>query len=521
MSTRSSRRPGGLAAGLVISLLMSMSVGVAPPAAADTFLVTNGNDAGPGSFRQAVTDASADTVGPVVIDFEPGLSVVLTSGVPSYEGDLDLTINGNGASIDATGTSGILESQARPVAITANNLNFRRGASFMGSAINAFGDVRVSNSTFEGNDTGLGGGGAIRSGANVSIINSTFTANIAGGDGGAVLASGDVDVSDSVFLSNRTSDDVGGAIAGFGKVSVTGSTFEGNTVAGVGGAIGGGEVKVNGSTFSSNTTVGREDGAGGAGGAIYAISDLSATNSTFSTNRSSEDGGAIHAVGEALLTYTTVAANSAPDGANVQAAKLTSFGSVVTGPSGGTNCSLSGTPTSSYSYDDDGSCGFTSTGDTSAGADPALRELDENGGPTATRLPEASSPLRDAIPLDACHPLLTTDQRGVARPQGPGCDIGAVEVEVFEPDPNSGRPDPEPPDPSATGGGTTPEGGVTPQLDTTPRAPASQATPSPGPSNPSLARTGWSSVTSLAVALWLVSLGAALVVWTTERKMSA
>jgi hypothetical protein len=32
----------------------------------------------------------------------------------------------------------------------------------------------------------------------------------------------------------------------------------------------------------------------------------------------------------------------------------------------------------------------------------------------------------DAIPAEQC--TLPTDQRGVARPQGAGCDIGAVEL---------------------------------------------------------------------------------------------
>jgi hypothetical protein len=36
---------------------------------------------------------------------------------------------------------------------------------------------------------------------------------------------------------------------------------------------------------------------------------------------------------------------------------------------------------------------------------------------------------------------VTTDQRGVTRPQGGGCDIGAVEVEV------TGGPDTPVPDP--------------------------------------------------------------------------
>ena len=41
-------------------------------------------------------------------------------------------------------------------------------------------------------------------------------------------------------------------------------------------------------------------------------------------------------------------------------------------------------------------------------------------------LPGIDSAVIDAIPLAAC--TQATDQRGVSRPQGAGCDIGAVEI---------------------------------------------------------------------------------------------
>jgi len=57
-----------------------------------------------------------------------------------------------------------------------------------------------------------------------------------------------------------------------------------------------------------------------------------------------------------------------------------------------------------------------------------------NGGPTQTLLPQPGSGLIDAIPVASCQADgasgITTDQRGVARPQGAGCDSGAVEVAV-------------------------------------------------------------------------------------------
>src|SRR5213076_652051 len=51
------------------------------------------------------------------------------------------------------------------------------------------------------------------------------------------------------------------------------------------------------------------------------------------------------------------------------------------------------------------------------------------GGPTKTMGLLPGSPAIGAIPLSAgaCSVGLNTDQRGVARPQGNGCDIGALE----------------------------------------------------------------------------------------------
>jgi hypothetical protein len=68
--------------------------------------------------------------------------------------------------------------------------------------------------------------------------------------------------------------------------------------------------------------------------------------------------------------------------------------------------------------------------------DPLLTPLGRHGGPTQTALPRSASPVIDAIPVGAlasdgvtplCPASGTTDQRGVARPRGPACDIGSVE----------------------------------------------------------------------------------------------
>ena len=67
-------------------------------------------------------------------------------------------------------------------------------------------------------------------------------------------------------------------------------------------------------------------------------------------------------------------------------------------------------------------CGFTGPGDFFK--KPQLGLLGQHGGFSATEVPAATSPLVDTGSYSGCP---TVDERGVHRPQGPGCDIGAVE----------------------------------------------------------------------------------------------
>lgn len=61
--------------------------------------------------------------------------------------------------------------------------------------------------------------------------------------------------------------------------------------------------------------------------------------------------------------------------------------------------------------------------------DPLLAPLADYGGATFTMRPLPDSPALDAGLCFADDPLVPeSDQRGVARPQGEGCDIGAVEL---------------------------------------------------------------------------------------------
>jgi hypothetical protein len=60
-------------------------------------------------------------------------------------------------------------------------------------------------------------------------------------------------------------------------------------------------------------------------------------------------------------------------------------------------------------------------------ADPLLGALADNGGSTQTFLPGTGSSAFDTANSATCP---ATDQRGISRPQGAGCDIGAVEIDL-------------------------------------------------------------------------------------------
>jgi hypothetical protein len=94
-----------------------------------------------------------------------------------------------------------------------------------------------------------------------------------------------------------------------------------------------------------------------------------------------------------------------------------------------TDCTASapfelGFTSSGYNVDGDGSCVLTDPTDL-PNTDALLGSLQDNGGPTWTHALLPGSPAIDAIPQADC--TVTSDQRGVPRPQSP-CDIGAYEV---------------------------------------------------------------------------------------------
>jgi hypothetical protein len=337
------------------------------------------------------------------------------------------------------------------------------------------GQLAIKDLTLTGGNAGHDeSGGAIHSTARVVIDKSVLHHNVAGDHGGAVYAP-TVSVSSSILHNNQAGISGGAIFAANGQVDillshlydnkaatgsggaaytlwfwVNSSTLEGNEAGFRGGALlafGGTHSSILNSTLSGND-------AGDAGGAVATSSPLTVANTTITGNSAGAVAGGVRLFADVAdmtltLQHVTLVGNEAPVGANLAVAKeegtagvaLVSFGTVVALPAaGGGNCALDegvGTVSEGYNFSDGNSCGFTGGTDHENAGDPQLGALADNGGPTQTRLPATDSPLLDAIPVADCHAGIGFDQRGVDRPQGSGCDIGAVEVEVVVEDPGT------------------------------------------------------------------------------------
>jgi predicted outer membrane repeat protein len=296
-----------------------------------------------------------------------------------------------------------------------------------GAIFNTGGTVTVKSSTFTGNKANNAkSGGAIENDAgSLIVVSSTFTGN-QGFNGGAILNLDIANVSASTFTGNIVSNG-GGAIMNLnGTLTLTTSTLDSNqAVYGGGLVLYGSNNSITRSTFSNNTS-------SGSGGGIYGDSDTTYTNITLSSNHvtgNGQGGGGLYQYyGNATLNFSTVANNTASFGAGVNkdgsAPGYLQVQDTVLSKNSGGNCA--GIVASlGHNLSSDTYCGdFTNTGDMTH-KNAQLGALASNGGPTKTHLPLSGSPL---ISKGVAIGGITTDQRGVSRPQGGGVDIGSVEI---------------------------------------------------------------------------------------------
>ncbi|MBN1678737.1 MAG: hypothetical protein JW966_00500 [Anaerolineae bacterium] len=414
-----------LIAGLTLVSLIP-AVQTPPTAHAATFTVSNTNDSGPGSLRQAIIDANGNA-GADDIVFSTTGTITLGSPLPAITEDL--TITGPGAAsliINGAGLYRPFRITGADVTITGVTIQNGYTTGNGGAIFNTGGGtLTVSDSTFTSNEADFYGGAINSTGGTMTVSNSTFSGHIADSGGAIDTNGGTLTVSNTTFDDNWAASGGGAINTNGGTVTVSNTTFDGNSSSGYGGAIenwNGCTLTVSNATFDGNSAA-----FGGAISNYGSSSTLTVSNATFDGNAAGDLGGAIY-------NYEGTATVS---------------NSILSSSSSGGNCYGSGTLNDGgHNINDDGSCGF---GDM---VDPRLGPLANNGGPTQTHALLPGSPAIDAIPPTDCP--LTTDQRGQPRPidgDGDGialCDTGAYEGLPVEPEPEPGpMPNFEPPPPAS------------------------------------------------------------------------
>lgn len=265
--------------------------------------------------------------------------------------------------------------------------------------------------------------------SNLTIVNGLLPAepgNEKNGGGGiknrATLHLNNVAVSGNTVLGTAWNA-AGGGLFNTGICSITESTIHDNQARTGGGIFNDetGNLLIASSTIHSNLSHG--------GGGLTNYGTASLVNTTLSLNQnaleSSLPGGALYNTNTLQLIHCTIAENSAAAGAGVgNEGSLTMANTLIAGNLD-TNCQLTQVILSNgHNLDSDGTCGFNTSSADLSHIDPRIYPLRDNGGPTLTHALGVKSPAIDAgDPLVGVH----VDQRGVARPQGSGVDIGAYE----------------------------------------------------------------------------------------------
>lgn len=430
------------------------------------FSVSNLNDSGTGSLRDAIAQANS-AAGADTISFAANLSggtINLTSGelvinealtIDARPLAANITINANqlsriinitpvnndfvlgglkltGGKTTANGSAGYgaaIRSNSREdlklfeceiVSNTVTGFNTGGGGIFSRSILT------IEDSTIENNSTtGLlsVGGGIYALVGNVTIARSAIRGNSTGGNeavGGGIWSKDSLALSDSTVSENRTTGSLahGGGIFANSTASLTRSTVSNNTTSASNSTGGGiwstGQVSLTQSTLSGNTT----SGATAHGAGIYTNSSVALIRSTVTNNRllvAGANGGGIYVKDTALNLALTL--DHSILSANRDSSSDDNFFGDPQG-SNAVNYSLIGTDVT------------VGTGANNiVNNNPLLAPLASNGGLTKTHALLAGSPAINAgNPGVAANPS-EFDQRGTPylRVVGGRIDIGAYE----------------------------------------------------------------------------------------------
>ena len=445
------------------------------------YVVTNTNDSGAGSLRQAVIytnnssalntiDLSAFTPNQTItLNSELNITDTVTISGPTIGDAGSLILDGNNStrliniSSDSDSETVTLEN------ITLQNGRYDSDGDFFnnigGGAISVNNsDLVLQHSHIINNKTTGGyskGGGIFVNDGNAVITQSIISGNSTEGKGGGLyIKNGDLTLNQSTVSGNSNKDGGGGGIAfDLGKITFNQSTVSDNTIMGnynSGGGLSGsdGFVVLNQSTFSGNSTL----GASSSGGGLSLIStSITLNQSTVSNNSTMKNGGGFSVGNGGIVTIiqSTISNNSVMNGDSGQGGGIfvTSYGEQIiqlnnsilsnnTNTGNQTNSNIN-TDLSDYItlnaehslLGSDVTAQINGTNNENINNNnPSLGPLQNNGGITFTRAPISGSPVIDKGNNDLATDF-TEDQRGTGfdRIINETVDIGAVELQTIEP----------------------------------------------------------------------------------------
>ncbi len=408
-------------AGLLGAALLLSFAGVAQ---ANTIAVsTTADPAGSGScpgspcsLRQAIASAGpGDTIelggsggSPAVYEVTQGTPILINKQLTiEGKGTVATTLSGSSNRPGGGELNRIMKITAGPV--TISGLSFSGGTDGEDEKFSSCGGPCYTL-------TANGGGALFNEGATVSLEDVDFHSDLNSPVGGAVANTGSLTLTDVTFAND-------GAAFGGGLFSRSGTvTAEGVTFREDGGFdYGGGAVMIYGGTATlTNTTVVNSGTASSRGGGIENRGGtLTLRNDTLAGNLR---GSLQTDVGATTTVQNTIIASGFDDFGS-------DYGCVAEGKTSGAETTTAKPITTDlgHNIDQDGACELNATGDQSR-VDPRLAPIAANGGPTPTEALLHGSAAIGAADDPSCP---ATDQRGVARPQGTHCDVGAFEAQTL------------------------------------------------------------------------------------------
>ena len=405
---------------------------------AATIIVTNTNDSGAGSLRQALAVAHDGDR----ITFAVSGTITLTSGALGVV--KNVTISGPGA--DQLSIVGIQFQSVFFVAVkaaTISGLTIRDGA----VGIDNGGMLTVMNCVISGNSVG-----GIHNGSSLTVVNTNVSDNFFG----IYNITGELGVVTATILSTTVSgNSAGGVVAsphffgGRAYITIIDCTISGNFRTTGGGGI----FATNTSLSVANSTIsGNSTGSSGGGISVSGsglVPGSSIVNSTISGNSAGTSGGGIGTSTTLRVANCTITGNSAPSGGGIYNMGSSEISNTILNAGAlGENIFNNGGTVTSHGYNlssDDGGGYLTGPGD-QINTDPLLGPLQSNGGSTFTHALLPGSPAIDAGDPNF-NPPPFNDQRGCSfdRVFNGRIDIGSSETQPPPRPCATPRPRPTPP----------------------------------------------------------------------------